>query len=276
MHFVMHRCILRSHSTIASRNLPVNPLSHRLLRQAALVGALALALPAQAADLTVSAAASLGTAFKELATGFEARHPGQRVLLNVGASDALLAQISKGAPVDVFASADQDTMDRAEAQKALVPGTRHNFVSNRLVLITPSTGTVAIKTLEDLQQQGVQRVALGKPEGVPAGRYAKGALEAAKLWAAVAAKAVYASNVRQALDYVARAEVDAGFVYATDAALQQDKVRVVGTVATATPIRYPIAAVAGGPHTEAARQFIDFVRSPAGQAVLARYGFLAP
>ena len=251
---------------------------HRfLLKAAACALVLALpALPAFAADLTVSAAASLGNAFKELALGFEAQHPGHRVLLNFGASDALLAQISKGAPVDVFASADQETMDRAEAQKALVPGTRHNFVGNRLVLVTPAVGTSVVRTLADLPLPAVQRVALGKPEGVPAGRYAKGALEAAKLWAAVAPKAVYASSVRQALDYVARGEVDAGFVYATDAAAQPDKVRVLSVVPTEMPIRYPIAAVAGGGNVNMARQFIDFVRSSAGQAVLARHGFQKP
>ena len=251
-------------------------LPHRFFLKAALGGVMLCALPALAADLTVSAAASLGTAFKEIAPAFEARHPGTRVLLNFGASDALLAQIAKGAPVDVFASADQETMDRAEAGKALLAGTRHDFATNRLVLVVPAAGPVAVKALADLSWPAVQRVALGKPEGVPAGRYAKGALEAAKLWAAVAPKAVYASNVRQALDYVARAEVDAGFVYATDAAVQQEKVRVVAVVPTETPIRYPVAAVAGGGNAEAARQFIDYLRSPAGQAVLARHGFQKP
>lgn len=240
------------------------------------LAALMAGLPAVAADLTVSAAASLSNAFKELAPGFEAQHPGTRVLLNFGASDALLAQISKGAPVDVFASADQDAMDRAEAQKLLQSGTRRSFVSNRLVLIVPTAVPAVVKSLADLPGSAVQRVALGKPEGVPAGRYARGALEAARLWPVVAGKAVYASNVRQALDYVARGEVDVGFVYATDAAIQSDKVRVVQEVPTLTPIRYPIAVVAGGTQGEAARQFIDYLLTPPAQAVLARYGFLPP
>lgn len=251
-----------------------------LLPLLALAGALLGALPVLAAELTVSAAASLGTAFKEVVPAFEARHPGTRVLLNIGASDALLAQIAKGAPVDVFASADQETMDRAEAQQALVAGTRRNFAGNRLVLVVPAsataTTTASINGLQDLQGAAVQRVALGKPEGVPAGRYARSALEAASLWTAVAPKAVYASHVRQALDYVARAEADAGFVYATDAALRQDKVRVVAVVPTSTPIRYPVAAVAGGSQVQAARQFIDYLLSPDGQAVLAKHGFLKP
>ena len=255
---------------------PVKFPSHRLFLKAALGGALLAALPALAAELTVSAAASLANAFKEIGPAFEARHPGTRVLLNFGSSDALLAQISKGAPVDVFASADQETMDRAEAQKALLAGTRHDFVANRLVLIAPADGPAAIKALPDLQLPAVQRVALGKPESVPAGRYARSALEAARLWPAVAPKAVYASHVRQALDYVARGEADAGLVYATDAAVQKDKVRVVAVLATATPIRYPVAAVAGSANAEAARRFIDYLLSPPAQAVLARHGFLKP
>lgn len=147
------------------------------------VAALALALMAtglaQAAEITVSAAASLTNAFRELAPAFEAAHPGTKLQFNFAASDALLAQIAKGAPVDVFASADQETMDKAQQQKLLVEGTRRNFVSNALVVITPAEGGVALKTLSDLQQSAVKRVAVGRPEGVPAGRYAKAALEQA-------------------------------------------------------------------------------------------------
>ena len=248
----------------------------RLLLKAALGGAWLGALPALAADLTVSAAASLSNAFKEIGLAFEARHPGTRVLLNVGSSDTLLAQISKGAPVDVFASADQETMDRAEAQKAVLAGTRHDFAANRLVLIVPAAGPSALQALGDLQRPTVQRVAMGKPDVVPAGRYARRVLEAAKLWPAVAPKAVYATHVRQALDYVARGEADAGFVYATDAAVQPDKVHVVATLPTEPPIRYPVAAVAGGTQTETARLFIAYLLSPPAQAVLARHGFLRP
>lgn len=248
----------------------------KTLRLGALTALALLSLATHAADLTVSAAASLTNAFKELAPAFEAQHPGTKVLFNFAASDALLAQISKGAPVDVFASADQETMDRAEQQKLLVPGSRRNFVSNSLVLVTPAQGGLPLTRLADLQKPEVKRIALGKPEGVPAGRYAKGALEAAKLWTALEPKAVYAQNVRQALDYVARGEVEAGFVYATDAAVQKDKVKVLLTVATETPISYPLATVAGGPNLDAARSFTDYLMSSAAQAVLARYGFAKP
>lgn len=243
------------------------------------LGAVLLAfssVAAQAADLTVSAAASLTNAFRELAPAFEAQNPGTKVVFNFAASDALLAQIAKGAPADVFASADQEAMDRADAQKVLVAGTRRNFAANSLVMIVPSDSTLALGAPADLQKPEVKKVAIGNPASVPVGRYTKGSLEAARLWAAVEPKAILAQNVRQALDYVARGEVEAGFVYATDAAIMKDKVKVVATVPTETAITYPIAAVAGSPNPEAARKFLDFVASPASQTVLARNGFGKP
>ena len=231
---------------------------------------------AHAADITVSAAASLTNAFKEAAQAFEAQNAGSKVLLNFAASDALLQQIAKGAPVDVFASADQETMDKAEAQKLLAAGSRKNFVSNGLVVVTPIDSKLPLATLADLQPAAVAKVALGNPASVPAGRYAKSALEAAKLWPQVEAKAVYAQSVRQSLDYVARGEVEAGFVYTTDAYVMKDKVKIAFPVPTETPVLYPIAAVSGGPNTDGGKKFIAFVVSPAGQAVLAKYGFGKP
>ena len=237
---------------------------------------LAFCCAARAADLTVSAAASLTNAFRELGPAFEAGHAGTTVVFNFGASDALLAQIAKGAPVDVFASADQDAMDRAEQQKLLAANTRRNFVGNALVMIVPSDSTLGLRSIADLQRAEVRRVAVGNPASVPVGRYTKGALQAAAQWAALEPKAVMAQNVRQALDYVARGEVEAGFVYATDAAIMKDKVTVVATVPTGTPISYPVAVVAGTPNAAAARQFVDFLATPAAQAVLARHGFGKP
>jgi len=233
-------------------------------------------LAASAADLTVSAAASLTNAFKELGPAFEAQNPGITVVFNFAASDALLAQIAKGAPADVFASADQEAMDRADAQKLLAAGTRRNFVSNSLVLIVPSDSTLGLAAPADLQKLEVKRVAIGNPASVPVGRYTKGSLEAAKLWSAVEPKAVMAQSVRQALDYVARGEVEAGFVYSTDAAIMKDKVKVVATVPTETAITYPIAAIGGSPNGAAARKFLDFLATPAAQTVLSRYGFGKP
>lgn len=245
-------------------------------RAAALTLALMATGLAHAADVTVSAAASLTNAFKELAPAFEAAHPGTKVQFNFAASDALLAQIAKGAPVDVFASADQETMDKAQQQKLLVDGSRRNFVSNALVVITPAQNGVPVKSLAELQQPTVKRIAIGRPEGVPAGRYAKAALEKANLWTALEPKAVFAQNVRQALDYVARGETEAGFVYATDAFVMKDKVRILFSVPTETPISYPIAVTNGGTNADGGKQFLDFVGSAPGQAVLAKFGFQKP
>lgn len=236
----------------------------------------AMANIAVAGELTISAAASLTNAFKDIAQIYEAQHPDTKVLLNFGASGALLQQMAKGAPVDVFASADQETVDMAEKQNLVAAGTRKDFVRNTLVLIVPVDSKAAVKRLDDLVQAGVQRVAIGNPASVPVGRYTKHALEAARLWPAMEAKMVSTQNVRQSLDYVARGEVDAGFVYATDAAVMKDKVKVAFPVPLDVAIRYPVARIAGGPNGAEADRFIAFLLSPEGQAVMAKHGFQKP
>jgi molybdate transport system substrate-binding protein len=236
----------------------------------------AFAASASAAEITVSAAASLTNAFKEIGAAFEKEHAGDKVLFNFAASDPLVQQISKGAPVDVFASADQDAMDKADNLKLLAAGTRKNFASNSLVLIVPEQSKLAVKSVADVAQPAVARITIGNPASVPVGRYTKTALENAKLWAAVEPKLILGTSVRQCLDYVARGEVDAGFVYATDAAIVKDKVNVVAMVQTATPVTYPIAVIAAGPQAAAGRKFADYVQSASGQAILAKYGFGRP
>lgn len=232
---------------------------------------------AQAADLTVSAAASLTNAFKDLAPLFEAAHPGVKLLLNFGASGALLQQIAKGgAPVDVLVSADQETMDQAQAMGLVQAAQRRNVVSNALVLIVTASAANPPKAVGDLAQAAYRRVAIGLPASVPVGRYTKRVLEAAGLWSAIEPKMVGANNVRQALDYVARAEVDAGFVYATDAALMPGKVKVALVVPTATPVLYAAAPLSGGPNVALALRFVEFLVTPPAQATLAKHGFGKP
>jgi molybdate transport system substrate-binding protein len=231
---------------------------------------------AMAADIIVSAAASLTNAFTDIGKAYEKTHPGQKVSMNFAGSGQLLQQIARGAPVDVFASADQETMDRARAQNLIVRASRVDFVANTLVVIAPKGAVRTPKTLQDLKEAGVARLAISNPDSVPVGRYSKGALEAAGLWDAVQGKSLNTQNVRQSLDYVARGEADAGFVYGTDAALMPDKVSVLFTVPTQTPILYPIAAVKGGGNEKAALRFIEFVKSEPAQAILAKYGFLKP
>jgi molybdate transport system substrate-binding protein len=253
--------------------MPVNP---SLPRFVSLALAAALVLPAHSAELTVSAAASLTNAFKDLAPLFEAAHPGTTLQLNFAASGALLQQIVKGAPVDVFVSADQETMDQAQAQGLIVAAERRNVVSNALVVIVPTAANRIPAALKDLAQPDYQRVAIGIPGSVPVGRYTKGVLEAEGLWSAVEPKMIGAQTVRQALDYVARGEVDAGFVYATDAALAAGKVRVALAVATRKPVLYPAAPIAASGNPAAARQLVEFLTSAQARAVLATYGFGPP
>lgn len=244
------------------------------MRTRALFAAVAATLPlvAGAAELTVSAAASLTNAFRELAQAFEAAHPGDKVRLNLAASDVLVQQIAKGAPVDVLASADQEAMDKAQKQQLLAPGTRRDFASNTVVLVVPAGSRIA--ALADLGSAG--RLTTGNPASVPIGRYTQQALEQAGLWRALLPKFVFGTSVRQSLDYVARGEADAGFVYATDALAQKDKVRAVLTLPTATPVRYPIAVTAAARQPQLARRFTDYALSAAGQAILAKYGFGKP
>jgi molybdate transport system substrate-binding protein len=243
-------------------------------RAAAACMLLAVTSGTAAAEITVSAAASLQDAFRAMAGAYEATRPGDKVLLNFAASDTLAAQIAKGAPVDVFASADQAAMDKAQAH--LAAGSRRDFAGNRLVVAVPRHSKLHLRALGDLRHAAVQRLTTGNPAGVPVGRYAKAALEEAGLWASLEQKFVFGTNVRQSLDYIARAEVEAGLVYETDVAAQAGKVRTVLVVPTARPITYPLAVLKNAPNAGAAQRFAEFVLSPPGQSILVRHGFSKP
>ncbi|WP_434778048.1 molybdate ABC transporter substrate-binding protein [Neisseria sp. Ec49-e6-T10] len=229
-----------------------------------------------AEEITVSAAASLTDSFKEIVKNYEAKHPNSKVLLNFGASGSLLQQIDKGAPVDIFASADQDTMNQAQNKKLIALNTRVNFVKNSLVVIVPMKSNLTINHLSDLQKGNIKRIALGNPASVPVGRYSKTALEKNNAWVGIQDKVIHTQNVRQSLDYVARGEVDAGFVYGTDANIMKDKVKVIYTVALDTPITYPIAQISRSKNKNEANRFINYVLSTEGQTVLKKYGFVKP
>lgn len=235
--------------------------------------ALAAPCPASCAEMVVSAAASLTNAFTEMKKAFEQEHPSLIVHTNFAASTPLLKQMEEGAPVDVFASADQVTMDRAVAAKVVDPATRKNMARNDLVLIVPKNAPRPSK-LEDLAN--MQRVALGSPDSVPAGRYAKASLTNAGLWHKLENRHIYGANVRQVLDYVARGEVDAGIVYRTDALQQKDKVDIALIPGGHDPVVYPAAVAITGKNAEAGKEFLDFVLSPRGQELLAKYGFSKP
>ena len=248
-------------------------MKKRLLLSLALAS---LPLFASAQQLTVSAAASLTDAFKEIGPRFEATKPGTTVRFNFAASGVLLQQITQGAPVDVFASADQETMTRGVDQKLITADTRRDFAANSLVLITPAQGAPAVAALPDLNKPEVKRIAVGKVASVPVGRYTQQALEGAQLWAGLQPKIVYADNVRQVLDYVSRGEAEAGFVYRTDAELLKDKVRIAMTVGNHAPVTYPAAVVADTKQAALAKDFVAYLGGADAQAILAKYGFGKP
>jgi molybdate transport system substrate-binding protein len=225
--------------------------------------------------LTVSAASSLTNAFKEIAPVFEQQNKTIKIQFNFAASGQLLQQIAKGAPVDVLASADQETMDMAQDKSLIDVGSRRNFTANTLVLVVPKNAKQVPVGLSDLLKNNYQRVVIGLPASVPVGRYTQDVLEKHHLWQMLEPKVIGAQNVRQALDYVARGEVEAGFVYATDA-LISPQVQVAFTVPTDKKILYPIAMVRTSAHEKEVRQFLAFMNGALAQAILSKYGFGKP
>ncbi len=232
------------------------------------------AAPASAdQELIVSGAASLTNALKEVAGQFEQTHPGVKIVCNFAASGSLLQQIAQGAPVDVFAAADQKTMNQAQEKGLIVPTSRKNFVSNTLVLIAPAGSSLPLAGLGELAWPEVKRVALGNPATVPVGRYAQEALTRAALWETLKPKFIYGESVRQVLDYVSRREVDAGLVFATDAAIARGKAKPVAEIEGHQPIIYPVALVAASSKKILAQSFLDFILSPPAREVFKKYGF---
>ncbi|RYZ13092.1 MAG: molybdate ABC transporter substrate-binding protein [Comamonadaceae bacterium] len=247
-----------------------------LLSTTGLGGAPALSAQAAPREITVSAAASLSQAFTAAGQAFERSHPGTRVFFNFAASGALLAQLRQGAPVDVFASADRATMDRAAQAGLVAAPTRVDFARNSLVLVVPARSATLPRSLSDLAGPAWSRIAIGTPSSVPVGAYAQAAVDAAGLSAVLGPRWIRGESVRQVLSYVVRGEVDAGFVYRSDAMLEADRVRIAFTVPTVTPVSYPIAVTAGSRNAALAGEFIAQLRSPAGVGLLARFGLEAP
>lgn len=259
----------------------MNP--QKLMLTLVVVALQALPLQAKAAEITVSAAASLTQAFTEIKEQFSEK-TGHSVVTNFAASNPLLQQIREGAPVDVFASADQVTMDKAAEYKLINASTRKNFALNSLVVIVPkesqlvefSGASADLATYLNAELGTMERIALGSPDSVPAGRYARDSLQSHGLYDALQAKYIFGNSVRQVLDYVSRGEVDAGFVYATDALTglaDPSSVRIVATMTGHPPVSYPIAVCAHSAQADVAAQFIDFVLSDEGLTVLKKYGF---
>jgi molybdate transport system substrate-binding protein len=244
----------------------------RILIAALLVWVSSACYGQAAVTLTISAAASLKESIAENEAAYSKSHPNIDFTNNSGSSGTLATQIDQGAPVDVFLSAATKQMDDLEAKGLVVKGTRRNLLRNTLVLVAPLDSK--LKDFEGLTDGSVRVIAVGDPGSVPAGQYGRQTLTALKLWDKLGSKFVLAKDVRQVLTYVETGNADAGLVYATDAK-GSSKVRVVATAPESThdAIVYPAAVIEGSRNAEAAREFVDYLASPAAQAVFARYGF---
>lgn len=227
--------------------------------------------------VTILAASSLNEVLEAIGAAYRDA-TGQRVRFSFAASSALARQIIAGAPADIFVSANATWMDELQERGLIEPGTRRVLASNRLVLVTPAGRTVAIaqhKSTPDLEAllgpRG--RLAIGDPDHVPAGIYARQVLMAWGMWDALEARLARADNVRAALALVARGETPLGFVYATDARITRS-VSIALTIPDTLhePIVYPFALVKGRASADA-EAFADFLAGDTAKSILAEHGF---
>ncbi len=228
---------------------------------------------AAAAELQVAAAASLTDAMQEIGRGFT-RERGVPVRFDFAASSTLAMQIREGAPIDVFVSADELQMDSVARQGLLQPRTRRSILSNSLVIVVPADHAVKISSAADLASPRVTAIAIAEPSRVPAGVYARQYLQSVGLWTRLTAKIVPTENVRATLAAVESGNVDAGFVYRTDAAISK-RVRIAAAIEgpQAPPISYSAAAVGSSRSPAAAAAFVNYLTSPAARRIFVRYGF---
>jgi molybdate transport system substrate-binding protein len=226
-------------------------------------------------DVQVFAAASLTDALKEIATTYE-KSCGDKILFNFAASNTLGMQIKAGAPADIFFSADEAKMNDLAKDGLIATDSRKDLLSNSLVIVVPADSAIKLTSAAQLTDPQVKKIALGQPESVPAGVYAKAYLQKIGLWDKVSGEIVPCESVRAALAAVETGNVDAGIVYKTDA-LHSKKVAVAYEVPVADgpAIAYPIALVQGSRHADAAKNFLDYLSQPDSVKTFEKYGFIA-
>lgn len=235
--------------------------------------------PAAEQEIVVFAAASLTDAFTEIARDFEAQHPEATVLLNFAGSSQLAAQLVEGVPADVFASANAAQMQVVIEAGRIAATAPTPFVSNRLTIIVPADNPAGITALEDLVKPDVKLVVA--VQGVPVRQYTdevvarSGDAFATDFYNNVVSEE---ENVRQVSAKIALGEADAGIVYTSDVKpdLTDQVIQIEIPAAQNVIATYPIALLSDAPHPELAQQFMAFVQSAAGQAILARWGFGPP
>lgn len=226
-------------------------------------------------ELVISAAASLTDVLNELGPMYSQAVPGVILIFTYGSSGAMQGQIEEGAPADLFISAASKPMDQLEEKGLLLEGSKKDLLINEVVMIAPKASTKALSSFADGAGDQVSKIALGEPEGVPVGAYAKEVFESLGCWERVATKVVYGSDVRQVLTWVASGEVDCGVVYATDAAVTADVVIVAqAPEGSHQPVIYPGAVIKASAHPEEAQAFLDYLSGEEATAVFEKYGFV--
>jgi molybdate transport system substrate-binding protein len=228
---------------------------------------------AESADVNVYAAASLTDAMEEIAAQYE-KQSGDTVLFNFGASSLLARQIMEHAPADMFLSAGEAQMDELQKANLIATETRRDLLSNLLVIVVPADSKLAIGSPQELVNTS-QKIAVADPRAVPAGIYTKEYLTRVGLWQKLEPKIVPTENVRAALAAVESGNVDAGFVYKSDAKMSS-KVKIAFTVPMEEGplIRYPVALIKDTKNTSATQNFLQYVESASARKVFERHGFI--
>ncbi|HZK56061.1 MAG TPA: molybdate ABC transporter substrate-binding protein [Desulfosporosinus sp.] len=224
-------------------------------------------------EILVSAAASLQNSLTELQKAYAVKTPDVKVTFSFGASGTLQQQIEQGAPADLFISAGKTQVDALEQKNLLVKDSRIDLLGNDLVLITGKDNN-KVTSLDDLSKSSVAQISIGTPASVPAGKYAQDALTSLKLWDSLQPKLVMAKDVTSVLNYVETGNVDAGFVYRSDAQ-GSTKVKVVVVVPESShkPIVYPAAVILATKNKQAAEDFLKYLQSADAQKVFVKDGF---
>lgn len=246
----------------------------KILRGCAILSLLMSLSPIKAGEVEVFATASLTDALKEIAADYE-KETGDKIIFNFAASSTLELQIKAGAPADLFFSADEAKMDDLEKQGLIAKETRKDLLSNSLVIVVPVDSTVTLTSPTQLADPKIQKIALGQPQSVPAGIYAKEYLQKVGLWAQLESRIIPTESVRAALAAVETGNVDAGIVYKTDALISKKvKVAYEVPIAEGPAITYPVALVQGSKHAAAAKLFLDYLAGASSLKVFAKYGFI--
>lgn len=231
-------------------------------------------LTSEPVNILVGAAASLTDAFTEIEPLFEEEY-NITVDFNFASSGKLQKQIEEGAPMDVFVSAATDKMDIVEEKNLIDSESRENLLKNDLVMLVADEYKDKVKSPDDLVGSDAL-LSIGEPETVPAGKYAKEALEYLHIWDKLEqGSVVLAKDVSQVLAYVEKGEVAAGIVYSSDAVrASSGSIGYEFADETHTPIVYPSALVTASTVKESGQVFLDFLRTEEAQNILVKYGFM--